>query len=137
MKLLLQTRTALLLALGLGCNLVIAQTFAADVTIKRDTYGTPHVYANDVYGLFYGYGYAIAQDRLYQLEMSRRSTEGRVAEVLGKDYLSFDIGIRQQYSPANIKAQLAALPKSDRDILDGYAQGINAWLKKSMPTRNN
>ncbi|CAI2487996.1 penicillin acylase family protein [Serratia proteamaculans] len=130
MKLLLQTRTALLLALGLGCNLVIAQTFAADVTIKRDTYGTPHVYANDVYGLFYGYGYAIAQDRLYQLEMSRRSTEGRVAEVLGKDYLSFDIGIRQQYSPANIKAQLAALPKSDRDILDGYAQGINAWLKK-------
>lgn len=101
---------------------------AADVTIRRDSYGTAHVYADQVYGLFYGYGYAIAQDRLYQLEMSRRSTQGQVAEVLGKDYLAFDTGIRQHYAPEDIRAQLAKLPKEDRDILDGYAAGINRWL---------
>jgi len=50
------------------------------VTIRRDEYGMPHVYAGTVYGLFYGYGYAVAQDRLFQMEMARRSTQGRVAE---------------------------------------------------------
>lgn len=113
-------------ALCLSIPLLPAQ--AADVTIKRDEYGTPHVYANEVYGLFFGYGYAIAQDRLYQLEISRLSTEGRVAEALGKDYVDFDIGIRKNYSPASIKQQLAMLPKTDMDILEGYAQGINKWL---------
>ncbi len=115
-------------ALCLALALPIAAS-AADITIRRDAYGTAHVYADQVYDLFYGYGYAIAQDRLYQLEMSRRSTQGRVAEVLGRDFLKFDTGIRQHYSPDNIRAQLAALPKADRDILDGYAAGINRWLE--------
>lgn len=115
--------TALCLALALP-----VAASAAEITIRRDTYGTAHVYADQLYDLFYGYGYAIAQDRLYQLEMSRRSTQGRVAEVLGQDFLKFDTGIRQHYAPDNIRAQLAALPKADRDILDGYAAGINRWI---------
>lgn len=128
MRTLIPSRFALKLSivLFLGAPLVPAQ--AADVTIKRDEYGTAHVYASEVYGVFYGYGYAIAQDRLYQLEISRLSTQGRVAQALGKDYVNFDIGIRKNYSPANIKEQLAKLPKADKDILEGYAQGINKWL---------
>lgn len=126
MNYLLPSRFALRLSTVLLLAVPLAQ--AADVTIKRDAYGTPHVYASEVYGLFYGYGYAIAQDRLYQLEISRLSTQGQVAAVLGKDYVSFDIGIRKNYAPANIKAQLAKLPKADKDILEGYAQGINKWL---------
>ncbi|MEQ8800838.1 MAG: penicillin acylase family protein, partial [Haliea sp.] len=51
------------------------------VEIIRDTYGVPHIFADTTYSLFFGYGYAIAQDRLFQLEMTRRSTQGRVAEV--------------------------------------------------------
>src|SRR5438552_6301958 len=53
------------------------------VIIKRDTWGTPHIYSNTVYGLFYGYGYTVAQDRLFQMEMARRTFTGQVAEVLG------------------------------------------------------
>jgi len=53
------------------------------VTIKRDNFGVGHVYADTVYGLYYGYGYAVAQDRLFQMEMAKRSTQGKVAEVLG------------------------------------------------------
>lgn len=106
-----------------------APVLAAELTIKRDGYGTPHIYADDRYGLFFGYGYAIAQDRLYQLEMTRRSTQGKVAEVLGPDHVDFDIGIRQHYAPASIRAQLEALPQAQRDILQGYADGINRWLE--------
>lgn len=62
----------------------------SDITIKRDEYGVPHIYASTTYALFYGYGYAIAQDRLFQLEMARRSTEGTVSEVLGEKFVDFD-----------------------------------------------
>jgi len=101
---------------------------SGQVTIRRDDYGMPHVYANTVYGIFYGYGYAVAQDRLFQMEMARRSTQGRVAEVLGEKMVAFDKSIRGNFSPERIQRQLAALPASERQILDGYAAGMNAWI---------
>lgn len=103
---------------------------SGQVTIRRDGYGMPHVYANTVYGIFYGYGYAVAQDRLFQMEMARRSTQGRVAEVLGQSMVGFDKSIRGNFSPERIQRQLAALPASERQILDGYAAGMNAWIAR-------
>lgn len=67
------------------------------IKIDRDSYGVPHIYADDVYSLFYGYGYAVAQDRLFQMEMAKRSTQGTVSEVLGKDFIAFDKDIRSNY----------------------------------------
>ena len=71
----------------LGCNslanLDSDPNIQKQLTIKRDSFGTPHIYADDTYGLFYGYGYAIATDRLFQMEMSKRTGWGNVAEVLG------------------------------------------------------
>ncbi len=107
-----------------------AGAVGGQVTIRRDGYGMPHVYANTVYGIFYGYGYAVAQDRLFQMEMARRSTQGRVAEVLGQSMVAFDKSIRGNFSPERIQRQLAALPASDRQILDGYAAGMNAWIAR-------
>ena len=52
--------------------------------IVRDNYGVPHIYANTVEGLFFGYGYAAAQDRLYEMEMFRRTYWGRLSEVYGE-----------------------------------------------------
>jgi len=98
------------------------------VRLVRDNYGVPHVYADDVYGLYYGYGYAVAQDRLFQMEMARRSTQGLVAEVLGAGYVEFDKNARQIFSPASIKRQLDGLSEKDRDIFDGFAAGFNDWL---------
>jgi penicillin amidase len=90
----------------------------------------PHVYAKTTFGLFHGYGYVVAQDRLFQMEMARRSTQGRVAEVLGPKFVAFDKGIRANYWPQSIHDQIAALPRADRDILEGYAAGMNAWLAR-------
>ena len=98
------------------------------VTIKRDTYGIPHVYANTTRGIFRGFGYAVAQDRLFQMEMSRRTTQGTVSEVMGAAYLALDKDTRNGFDPAAIQAQVAALPQEDRDILEGYAEGMNLWL---------
>ncbi|KAG0771574.1 hypothetical protein G6F22_016362 [Rhizopus arrhizus] len=60
--------------------------------------------------------------------MARRSTQGKVAEVLGEKMVAFDKSIRGNFSPERIQRQLAALPASERQILDGYAAGMNAWI---------
>ncbi len=122
---------ALLLGAALPAAAKSPQASAQDsIEIRRDAYGMPHVYAGSTFGLFYGYGYVVAQDRLFQMEMARRSTQGRVAEVLGPKFIAFDKGIRSNYWPQSIRDQIAALPKADRDILEGYAAGMNAWLDR-------
>ena len=58
------------------------------VRIVRDARGVPHVFASNHRDLFFGYGFAVAQDRLFQLEFLRRKARGRLAEVLGAGGLS-------------------------------------------------
>ena len=58
------------------------------VTINRDYFGVPHVVAESEVGVFFGQGFAAAQDRLYQMESSRRSAEGKLAEVNGNSSLN-------------------------------------------------
>ena len=72
------------------------------VVIERDEYGVPQIYARSAYGLFYGYGYAVAQDRLFQMEMAKRSTQGRVAEVLGEAFVGFDKATRSNFGPRRL-----------------------------------
>ncbi len=133
----MELRTSLI-AIGIGATLSIyaTQSSAAEVTIKRDGWGVPHIYADSRYDLFYGYGYAVAQDRLYQMEIAKRSTQGRVAEVLGSDFVEFDKKIRRNFDPVSIQRQIAALEQEDRDILRGYADGMNAWIKKILQEKN-
>lgn len=122
----------------------IAKVAQDTVKIQRDSWGVPHVYANTVYGLFFGYGHSVAQDRLFQMEMAKRSTQGTVSEVLGEKFVNFDKATRSNFWPASIHAQIAKLPKKDRDILEGYAGGMNKWIEvinknpgKLMPKQFN
>lgn len=119
---------AVMSLLFLSPQLAAAQNEDKQVIIHRDQFGVPHVYANDTYRLFYGYGYSVAQDRLFQMEMAKRSTQGTVSEVLGSDFIQFDIDTRNNYWPESIHKQIESLPKKDRDILKGYADGMNAWI---------
>jgi penicillin G amidase len=105
---------------------------AGKVTIKRDDYGVPHVYANDVRGLFHGFGYAVAEDRLFQMEMARRAVLGTVAEVMGPAYVALDKGSRASFDPASIRAQMARLSSDDKAIFDGYAAGFNARVNEVL-----
>jgi len=105
------------------------------VTIKRDTYGTPHVYASSVHDLFYGFGYAVAEDRLYQLEMAKRSGNGTVAAVLGPNYAATDIATRSGINPTSIRKQLDALSAQDRAMFEGYANGVNARIREVLASR--
>ncbi|NOZ67340.1 MAG: penicillin amidase [Alphaproteobacteria bacterium] len=127
----------LLMASG-SFQAVSADSIANDkVTIKRDSFGTPHIYARNDYGVFYGYGYVLAEDRLYQLEMLKRSTQGKVAEVLGGKFVAFDKKQRSLFWPADIHAQIADLDDNMQGIFKGFAAGINARITDTLKDPEN
>lgn len=122
-----------------ACVSPIHQDSGRSVTIKRDGFGVPHIYASSVRGLYFGMGYALAEDRLFQMEMTRRSFTGTVAEALGPGesdkWIKFDQGARSAFTPASIRRQLAALKAEDRDIFEGYASGFNARVAEVLKDR--
>ena len=96
------------------------------VRIIRDEFGVPHVYAKNVAELYFGYGYVTAEDRLFQIEMLRRSVQGRVAEVLGSKFVELDrVALRDGYSLDEIGMRLAKLSDERMAILEAFAKGIN------------
>src|SRR5687767_8537894 len=101
------------------------------VTITRDAYGVPNVRAGSAGDAWYGVGYAVAQDRLVELELFRRSTQGRLAEVLGRGRLQSDIVARRDYyTRAELRRQLRRLPARLRARFESYADGVNAWIAR-------
>lgn len=104
----------------------------AGVTIKRDDYGVPHVYSDTLEGLYTGYGYAVAQDRLFQMEMAKRSVLGTSAEVVGAEGLDNDKRSRATLAPGSIRQQIDALSDEDRSVLRGYAEGYNQYVDQVL-----
>src|SRR6185437_13280744 len=70
------------------------QGLLSPVTVLRDPWGVPHIYAQNQHDLFFAQGFVTAQDRLFQMELWKRVGQGRLAEVLGPNYLQRDINAR-------------------------------------------
>lgn len=99
------------------------------VRIYRDDFGTPHIFAETNRGLFEAYGYTVAQDRLWQLELNRRAARGRLAEILGPSQLNADRSARTTgYTDAELDAQFGMLTAEEQAIFDAYLGGINRYL---------
>jgi penicillin amidase len=99
------------------------------VTIERDDYGVPTIRGQNDDDIWFGAGYAVAQDRLFQLELFRRATTGHLAEIVGKAYVEDDLVVRRDfYTPAELDEQLAKLPPVLRGRFTSYTAGINAWI---------
>ena len=99
--------------------------------IVRDAYGIPHIYAPNQDALFYAYGYAVAQDRLWQLDVYRRTARGTLAEVMGPQALPSDRHARTYgYTEAEYAALFAGLPVEIQDIILAYRDGVNAYMAR-------
>ncbi len=109
----------------------------AGVRIVRDSFGVPAITADNQDGVWFGAGYAVAQDRLFQLELFRRATTGRLSEILGRSFLQMDIETRRDYfTGPELDAQLAKLPPDLRARFDSYRDGINAWIVETRMDPN-
>jgi len=101
---------------------------SAPVTVRRDAHGVPHIEAATQDDLFIAQGYVTAQDRLWQMDASRRNANGELAEVLGSSLLKHDKAQRVQQFRLTARRIYANLPAADRARLDDYASGVNLFI---------
>ena len=101
---------------------------AAPVEIVRDNANVPHVFGASDRDVFFGLGYAHAQDRLWQMTMLRRTVQGRLSEVFGTRTLPIDKLMRRFDLYAAARASVAAQDPAAQAALEGYAAGVNARL---------
>jgi acyl-homoserine lactone acylase PvdQ len=99
------------------------------VRIVRDGFGVPAIHGASDYDAWWGVGYAAAQDRLFQLELFKRATSGRLAEILGPDFLEDDLVARRDfYTEDELRAMAARIPRNLYARAEAYRDGINAWI---------
>lgn len=101
---------------------------SAQVTVRRDRWGVPHIYAAAEADLFAALGYVHAQDRLWQMELNRRTGHGRLAEVFGPVALSSDQFIRTLGFSRLARREAELLDDETRAALEAYVRGVNACL---------
>ena len=98
------------------------------VIIDRDEYGVPHIKADNEPALFFGQGFAEANDRLYQIDLNRRAGTGRLSEWFGSLALDFDKDIRKNgYTKAEINSMIGNLSEEVQIAFSGYVSGVNAY----------
>lgn len=98
------------------------------VRVARDTWGVAHIYAQNQHDLFFAQGFVAAQDRLFQMELWKRSGQGRLAEVMGKSELAHDIRARLLRYRGDMEAEYKSYSADTKEILEAFTEGINAFL---------
>lgn len=103
---------------------------SAPVEAVRDKEGVPHLFAAGMEDLLCALGFVHAQDRLWQMELTRRSAQGRLSEIFGERTFATDVFLRTLDLYGHAERSIAALPEQARRNLEAYARGVNAFLAR-------
>ena len=101
------------------------------VTVYRDPWGIPHIYAETQEDLFFAQGFVAAQDRLFQMELWRRAGEGRLAEVLGPRAVERDRFARLLRYRGDMDAEWQSYAPDAKPIVESFVRGVNAFIAES------
>lgn len=100
----------------------------SSVEVLRDELGVPHIYANNMHDLFFAQGYTHAQDRFWQMDFWRHISAGRLSELFGSSQVDTDKFLRSLDFEGIATQELTMITPESREILDAYADGVNAYL---------
>jgi penicillin amidase len=100
-----------------------------DVTVYRDSAAVPHIYASNEHDLYLTVGYLMAQDRLWQMDLLRRVTQGRLSAIFGEKMLENDMIMRSLRIPQKSREVLERSSPPVRQALEAFSQGVNAYIK--------
>jgi penicillin amidase len=116
----------IVLALIVG---TVGQSFAQDtepVTTTRDAQGIWFIEGGSLYDVYEAMGYAVATDRLWQMDTYRRAGRGTLAEMYGESALEYDVALRTMgYSEEELTALFEGISPDAQTVLQGYVDGIN------------
>jgi penicillin G amidase len=104
----------------------------APVTIHSGPYAIPAIAADNRLDAFRALGFVTARDRMFQLELFRRTAQGRLAEVFGPGLVRLDAHQRVFGFTRTARRILERLPEEQRQVLRAYADGVNAFLEHSV-----
>jgi penicillin G amidase len=139
-------KKTLIILLGLGLLLVgfatstVRQSFPqesgtiqlaqlkAEVTVQRDKWGIPHIYAANSHDLFMAQGYIHAQDRFWQMDFWRHLGSGRLSEMFGSSQVDTDRYLRTMGWARVAQQEIQQINAEMKAYLEAYSDGVNAYL---------
>lgn len=102
------------------------------VRVLRDEWGIAHIYAETQDDLFFAQGFVAAQDRLWQMDLWRRTGEGKLAEVLGPQAVERDRFARLLRYRGEMKAEYESYAPDAQQIIAAFVRGVNAFIETSQ-----
>jgi penicillin amidase len=102
------------------------------VEVIRDRWGVPHIYAANSHDLFFAQGFVHAQDRLFQMEMNRRTAQGLLSALFGSLALDTDRATRTFGFNRLGRIDWQNASPEVREVVLAYTQGVNAYLSSSI-----
>lgn len=104
------------------------------VTVYRDAFGIPQIYASTTHDLFLAQGYLHAQDRFWQMDFWRHIGAGRLSEMFGKSELRSDQFIRTMGWRRVAEQDIKQMDPTSIRIIQDYCDGVNAYLADHQGT---
>ena len=99
------------------------------VTVYRDSLAIPHIYAENEHDLYMVTGYLLAQDRMWQMDLLRRVTLGRLSEIFGDDFIDTDLLLRSLAFKEKSEKLLAEGDSSITKALQAFSEGVNQYIE--------
>ncbi|MEI7811658.1 MAG: penicillin acylase family protein [Ignavibacteria bacterium] len=104
---------------------------SSEVLIYRDGYAIPYIYASTDQDAAFALGYCHAQERLFQMDLSRRVAEGRLSEVFGSVTLPYDEMFKTIGIDRTVKRDYNRISQEVKSMLEAYSAGVNAYIKEA------
>jgi penicillin G amidase len=103
-----------------------------EVVVRRDKFAVPHIIAKNQQDLYRAVGYVMAQDRLWQMDLLKRVTLGRLSEIFGKDLVNVDILMRSLRIPDKSRMILSNSDPKLILALECFSDGVNQFIDTHM-----
>jgi penicillin amidase len=116
------------MAIGAAESHIKAKGLEHRAEILIDHWGVPHIYANTAHDAFFAQGWNAARDRLWQMDLWRRSGLGELSAALGPSYLAQDRAIRLFVYRGDMAREWAAYGPDAKQDTEAFVAGINAYV---------
>lgn len=113
---------------------IVLRGLDAPVKVVRDEKGMPYIYAQKMRDAFCAQGYVTAQERLFQMELTKLFSEGCICELAGEAGKASDIEMRTLGFYRNAKKHAALLNPHTKVLVQAYVDGINEYIRNGGST---
>lgn len=107
---------------------IVLPGLSKPVTIVRDEKGMAYIHAETLYDAAMAQGFVTAQDRLFQMQLTRLLAEGRISELVGDSGKPIDVRLRTIGIHRNAKRHAEILDNDTRFLIQKYLDGVNAFI---------